>query len=248
MSYAQAGGDETRLPLLAKVTRLALGVADGGAEHAHAYWRRLVPAFLLKDLYGPALKPLVDLDPFDEYRGILASESGTLIDRCLVADERFHLPGGLLLKSDAMSMAHGLEIRVPLLDRRIMEFAGGIDARLLLSRKGDSKRVLRAAAKRLGAPESVVSASKRGFNTPLARLLRADLLPLAEDCFDKAADRLTPWLEPNTVRQLWREHRDAITNHDYTLWPILNLSLWLDETGRQQGQATVPPHVIAATQ
>jgi asparagine synthase (glutamine-hydrolysing) len=91
--------------------------------------------------------------------------------------------------------------------------------------------VLRAAAKRLGAPETVVSATKRGFNAPLARFLRADLRPLAEDCFDKAVDRLTPLLEPNAVRQLWREHRDAIVNHDYTLWPILNLSLWLDESG-----------------
>lgn len=236
-SYARGASDETRLPLAAKVKRLVLGIADGGAEHAHAYWRRLVPAFLLTDLYGPELRPLADMDPFDEYRAILASEPGTLIDRCLVADQRFHLPGGLLLKSDAMTMAHGLELRVPLLDRRIMEFAGRIDARLLVSRKGDSKRVLRAAAKRLGAPETVVSATKRGFNAPLARFLRADLRPLAEDCFDKAVDRLTPWLEPNAVRRLWREHRDAIVNHDYTLWPILNLSLWLDESGCQPEEA-----------
>jgi asparagine synthase (glutamine-hydrolysing) len=128
-----------------------------------------------------------------------------------------------------MTRAHGLELRVPLLDRRIMEFAGRIDARLLVSRKGDSKRVLRAAAKRLGVPETVVSATKRGFNAPLARFLPADLRPLAEDCFDKAVDRLNPWLEPNAA--LWREHRDAIVNHDYTLWPILNLSLRPDESG-----------------
>lgn len=228
-SYARGASDETRLPIAAKVKRLALGIADGGAEHAHAYWRRLVPHFLLTDLYGPELKSLADTDPFDEYHAILASEAGTLIDRCLVADQRFHLPGCLLLKTDAMTMVHGLEVRVPLLDRRVMDFAGRIDGRLLVSGKGDSKRVLRAAAKRLGAPETVVSAAKRGFNTPLARLLRADLRALAEDCFDKAVDRLTPWLEPNAVRRLWREHRDAIVNHDYTLWPILNLSLWLDE-------------------
>jgi asparagine synthase (glutamine-hydrolysing) len=248
VSYAHGASDESRLPLAAKVTRLALGIADGGTEHAHVDWRRLIPAFLLTDLYGPELRPLVDLDPFDEYRAILASEAETLVDRCLVADQRFHLPGGLLLKSDAMSMAHGLEVRVPLLDRRIMEFAGRIDASLLLSVKGDSKRVLRAAAKRLGAPETVVPATKRGFNTPLARFLRADLRPLAEDCFDKAVDRLAPWLEPNAVRRLWREHRDAIVNHDYTLWPILNLSLWLDETGCQSAEANRPSLATAVAQ
>jgi asparagine synthase (glutamine-hydrolysing) len=243
-SYARGASDESRLPLAAKVKRLALGIADGGAEHAHAYWRRLVPNFLLTDLYGPELRPLADMDPFDEYHAILASEAGTLIDRCLVADQRFHLPGDLLLKSDAMTMARGLEVRVPLLDRRVMDFAGRIDARLLVS-GGDSKRVLRAAAKRLGAPETVISAAKRGFNTPLARLLRVDLRPLAEDCFDKAVDRLTPWLEPNAVRRLWREHRDAIVNHDYTLWPILNLSLWLDEARYRPEDADRPPLATA---
>jgi asparagine synthase (glutamine-hydrolysing) len=154
----------------------------------------------------------------------------------------------LLLKSDAMTMAHGLEVRVPLLDRRIMEFAGRIDARLLLSRKGNSKPVLRAAAKRLGAPETVVSATKRGFNTPLARFLRSDLRPLAEDCFDKAVDRLTPWLEPHAVRRLWHEHRDSIVNHDYTLWPILNLSLWLDQTGCRPAGADRSPLATAVPQ
>jgi asparagine synthase (glutamine-hydrolysing) len=247
-TYAHGASNESRLPLAAKVTRLALGTADGGAQYAHAYWRRLVPAFLLPDLYGPELRPLVDTDPFDEYRAILATEAGSLLDRCLVADQRFHLPGGLLLKSDAITMAHGLEVRVPLLDRRIMEFAGRIDARLLLNKRGDSKRVLRAAAKRLGAPETVVSATKRGFNTPLARLLRSDLRPLAEDCFDKAVDRLTPWLEPNAVRRLWREHRDAIVNHDYTLWPILNLSLWLDEAGCRSAEANPPLLATAVAQ
>jgi hypothetical protein len=92
----------------------------------------------------------------------------------------------------------------------------------------------------------VVSGTKRGFNAPLARYLRADLRSLAEDCFDKGVDRLTPWLEPNAVRRLWREHRDAIVNHDYTLWPILNLSLWLDESGCRPEDADSVPVLAAA--
>ena len=227
--YMQGAGNEGRLPLAAKVKRLALGIGDGGQHHAHVYWRRLVPGFLLADLYGPELKPLAGFDPFDEYRTILASETGSVIDRCLVADQRFHLPGGLLLKSDAMTMAHGLEVRVPLLDRRVMDFAGRIDARVLVGGGGASKKVLRAAARRLGAPEAVVGATKQGFNTPLARLLRTGLRPLAELCFETEADRLAPWLQPSTVRRLWREHRDRAVNHDYALWSILNLSLWLDQ-------------------
>lgn len=231
-SYLRGAGDETRLPLAAKLRRLLMGIADGGPQHAHAYWRRLVPEFLLADLYGPELSPVAPLDPFEEYRDLLSSEPGTVGDRCLVADQRFHLPGGLLLKSDAMSMAHSLEVRVPLLDRRIMDFAGRIDHHVLMGTAGDTKRVLRAAAQRLGASQAVVSGRKRGFNTPLARLLRTNLRPLAEECFETAVDRLAPWLRADAVRRLWREHRDFAVNHDYTLWPILNLSLCIDQLDR----------------
>jgi asparagine synthase (glutamine-hydrolysing) len=246
-SYATGASKETRLPLAAKFKRLALGLANGGPHLAHAYWRRLVPGFLLAELYGPGLKPIADLDPFEEYRSILASEAGTLIDRCLIADQRFHLPSGLLLKSDAMTMAHGLEVRVPLLDRRVMDFAGRIDARVLVGRRGESKQVLRTAARRLCAPEPVVRATKRGFNTPLARLLRTELRSLAELCFDADAERLSPWLEPSAVRRLWREHRDRTVNHDYTLWPILNLSLWLDQAHSRPQDTERPSPLIAVT-
>jgi len=125
-----------------------------------------------------------------------------------------------------MSMAHGLEIRVPLLDRRVMELAGRIDRRLLHPSLGPPKHLLRALALHFGAPEKVTRAPKKGFNVPIARLLRGDLRPLGDDVLDRQADLLYPYLSPDGVRALWREHREYRSDHAFALWPILTLAVW----------------------
>lgn len=233
IGYRQGAGNDTRLPLSAKLRRLALGIADGGPGNAHAYWRRLFPQFIAREAYGSRLQGALANDPFAAYAELLDSDADvlSLIDRCLLADQSYHLPGGLLLKSDIMTMAHSLEVRVPLLDRRIMDLAGRIDHTVLMGPLGETKRVLRAAAERLKAPASIVTGTKRGFNTPLSRLLRTDLSQLAESCFNTEVDRVEGWLSADAVRRLWQEHKDCKVNHDYTLWPILNLSLALDTVG-----------------
>jgi len=224
LSYGLGGSNEGRLPLSAIVSRLALGLGDGPSQ-AHTQWRRLVPAFQMPSLYGPLMRDVAENDPFVEYKSMLAAP-GPLLDRCLVADQRFHLPSGLLIKSDAMSMAHGLELRVPFLDRRIVDFAGSCDGPLLTNLKGDTKRVLRTALEQLGGPAAISRAPKRGFNVPIAQLLRTALRSTADQFLESRAETLAPYLNPQAVRMLWRQHRDREFNHAYTLWPILHFSIW----------------------
>lgn len=230
-AYAASLNSESRLPITALISRFALGLS-GGRLRAHARWRRLIPDFQLKALYGSALTPLCDENPFCEYEEFLDAPGGSIVDRCMLADQQFHLPAGLLMKSDAMSMAHGLELRVPLLDRRIMDFAGQCATDLLLPSYGRSKQLLRAALRRYNAPDAVVLGKKRGFNAPLALMLRTSLAGAAERHFSAEADRLAPYLRPGEVRRLWREHRDLEANHAYTLWPILSFGMWLELLAR----------------
>ena len=65
-----------------------------------------------------------------------------------------------------MSMATGLEVRVPFLDRRVMDFAGKLDLSLLTPLAGPDKRILRAVAARYGAPAVISRGRKRGFQVP----------------------------------------------------------------------------------
>ena len=81
-------------------------------------------------------------DPLIYYRKEFQKASGSFEDKCLLADERFYLPSDMLVKVDRMSMANGLEIRVPFLDRRIMDFAGKIDHSLFFSNFGEERRFL----------------------------------------------------------------------------------------------------------
>jgi asparagine synthase (glutamine-hydrolysing) len=227
--YGRPTRGAKRLSPSAIASRFASGVANG-PQQAHAYWRRYIPSFMLPQLYGRALRPLLADDPFSGYRSALENAEGSLIDRCLLADQRWHLPGGLLLKSDAMSMSQSLELRVPLLDRRIMDFAGRCHSDLLLS-NGKKKALLRDLARRLEAPKAVTNGPKRGFNAPLAGLLRRELRATAERIFERNSDVLTPFIVPEAARRLWREHASGNRDHSYALWPILHLGI------AQEGQS-----------
>ena len=243
IAYALQGGDERRQPASALLARFALGIAQG-PQRAHTRWRRLIPDFQLREIYGPALQSVADVDPFGDYERQLDDAGGSVVDRCLVADQRFHLPSGLLMKADAMSMAHSLELRVPLLDRRIMDFAGRCHARLLAPFCGPSKRLLREALRGFAAPEAIVRSRKHGFNTPIAQFLRTSLHGLSRRHLQDDVDRLAPFFEPGAVRRYWMEHAEGRANHAYTLWPILLFGIWLQQIGnsaeRRLAAATIP--------
>jgi asparagine synthase (glutamine-hydrolysing) len=129
-----------------------------------------------------------------------------------------------------MSMAHGIEVRVPFLDRRIMEFAGRLHSSLLTSIAGPDKRVLRLALERAGASPAVARARKRGFNVPIAAYLRAGLRRLGEHVLVKQADALYPFFNPPAVARLWQDHVSGEANHGYALWTLLTFAAWRERT------------------
>ncbi len=226
MLAASMGQSETRLPKTEVAVRFLLGLAaPAGTEHVE--WRRLTPRHLLPSLYGSAMRPLANHDPLATYRAAVDQSGGNILDRCLIADQRIYLPGDMLAKVDRMSMAHGLEIRVPFLDRRIMEIAGQIDGRLLAPLRGPTKRVLRHALCKLKAPADVVEGRKKGFNVPIARLLRSELRGIGDILFERNPDLFEPFLVPDTLRALWREHLARSRNHAYCLWAIMIFGAWL---------------------
>ncbi len=231
---------ERRLPLPELLGRFCLGLA-APAGASHAFWRSLLPPDTLRRLCGPALAGIeAQREPLQPYIEALKEPAGLpLLDRCLLADQRHYLPADMLMKVDAMSMAHGLEVRVPFLDRRVMDFAARLDVRLLLPRRGPAKALLRRAAREMGAPEAVWRGTKRGFNVPVAALLRGSLAGLAGRMLEREVARLEPWLDPAAVTRLWREHRDRRANHGYGLWALLGLAVWLEQL--EQGSPSPSP-------
>jgi asparagine synthase (glutamine-hydrolysing) len=246
--YGVAPRSEERLPPAALAARFMLALGDrSGAPHAR--WRRLVQKFLLPGLYGPALAELAETSPYTEYDAAFEAAQGGLLDRALLADQQFHIQS-VLAKTDLMSMAHGLEVRVPLLDRRVMDLAGRLAIDLLNPPGGPTKCVLRNLAKAMGAPPAVISGRKRGFNVPIARLLRRDLRAVCDGLFVQDADLLAPFLRPDGLRRLWAAHRDGEADHAFALWPLLTLAAY--RSGRAtaastNGAAGAPPRIVVAS-
>lgn len=136
------------------------------------------------------------------------------------------LPDGLQVKMDRASMRVGLEVRAPLLSRRVAEFAWTLPAELKQHPDGTSKYLLRRSLAR-HLPSNLIDRPKSGFEPPLADWLRGPLRGWSEDLM---ADRvLTEAIGLDTARiaDAWRDHLRG-RNRVGDLWPVLCLLAWAD--------------------
>jgi asparagine synthase (glutamine-hydrolysing) len=228
--FARAAASQAKVGSAEKLARFLAGMANGGSQ-PHPQWRRYLFPEQIEGFYGTGMKDVDrEVDALDDYAAELGAE-GSVMDRALVADQRYYLPGDMLMKTDSMSMAHGVEVRVPFLDRRIMEFANGLDASLISPLRGPDKRILRSYLERRGLPASITRGNKQGFNIPVANYLRNGLRSLGDRLLDKEADCLAPFVLPDAARRLWRSHIDGNSRASYTLWTLLTLATWRTEAG-----------------
>lgn len=160
-----------------------------------------------------------------------ASELAEEGNRLLELDALTFLPGNLLAYTDRASMAAGLEVRVPLLDRGFVELALNLPFALKL-RAGSSKAVLREAFAPLLAPE-VARRGKRGFNVPLALWMRA--LDAYFDAPPALRERFGPrlgeaWrsgvLSFDAIQRLRHEHRRGMADHGSELFAVAMFDRW----------------------
>jgi asparagine synthase (glutamine-hydrolysing) len=147
------------------------------------------------------------------------------IRRMMFADLNLYLPDDILVKVDRASMSAGLEVRVPMLDHRVSEFAATLPDGFLLGGKG--KRILRhLLAKKI--PEALVERPKKGFGVPLAEWLRGPLREWVEDLLAEESLRKRGLFDPEKVRTVWHQHLSGKADRKYDLWNVLMLQAWLD--------------------
>jgi asparagine synthase (glutamine-hydrolysing) len=160
------------------------------------------------------------------YRDIWRRSGGAHpLDRILDLNIRTYLVDDLLPKVDRMSMAHGLEVRAPLLDRELAEFAFRLSPSARL-RGLSLKRVLRAAVADLLPPE-VLTRPKRGFGVPLDRWFRQDLASYVRAMLCARESRVRGYLSPPAIDALVDEHQVGGANHGDAIWSLLTLEIFL---------------------
>ena len=118
------------------------------------------------------------------------------------------LVDGTLAKWDRASMACGLEVRVPFLDHRVVEFAWRLPPSLKYCNRAGSKHLLRRLLYRHVPPE-LVDRPKKGFSSPLPVWLRGPLRPWAEELLDERQLAEEGLFEPAVVRACWKQHLAA---------------------------------------
>lgn len=229
--------DEARLTSWEKAGRFFAGLAAGGKARAHPQWRRYLYGEWISGLYAGDLCRWKADNPLADYERAMGTGAG-IFDRALVADQAYYLPGDLLVKTDVMSMAHGLEVRVPFLQPAVIDFAAGLGESLLYPRGGPPKRFLRSALACLGGPEEVVRGRKRGFNVPAAALLRGPLRDLGAQLLVDEADRLRQWFDPSALHRLWEAHQERSANHGFALWALLTFAVWQEHLEAGSAAAT----------
>ena len=147
-----------------------------------------------------------------------------LLSRLMRVDQKTYLPDAMLTKVDRASMANSLEIRVPLLDHRVVEFTAGLPERYKY-RNGTGKYLLKKLLARY-LPASLFERPKMGFGVPIDRWLRFELKEMLLDYLSAERLKKEGLFNPNFVEKKIKEHLSGQVNHQYRLWPLLMWEMW----------------------
>jgi asparagine synthase (glutamine-hydrolysing) len=147
-----------------------------------------------------------------------------VLSRMLYYDTTLWLPDLLLARGDKMSMAASLELRVPLLDHHVVEFAARLPSRLKLRRLTRKVLLRRVAADLL--PAQILDRRKEGFPVPASQWLRDEARPMLAEHLAPDVVRRRGLFNPAEVSRLLDTHVAGRSDHSRELWALLALELW----------------------
>jgi asparagine synthase (glutamine-hydrolysing) len=149
------------------------------------------------------------------------------VQRAEYADLKIYLPNDPLVKVDRMSMAHSLEVRCPLLDRRVIELAFRIPAsRKQQGRQG--KALLRALARRR-LPGQLWQLPKRGFTAPIGEWIAGPHAAQFREEVLHAGAMVSSYVDRRELERRFLDHHSAHADHAYGLWAVWVLERWLQQ-------------------
>jgi asparagine synthase (glutamine-hydrolysing) len=234
-SALMEGLDEFRYPMPVRrarrvIRRLARAPLSGGRRYRTlGDWQRAkhsrLPEARLRRIFPGLPSWPADYAGYD-YRG---SDPDDTAQWLRWNEFTSHLPG-VLLKVDRASMFNSLEVRVPLLDREVIDAAVQIDWRDGFDlRQRIGKLPLRRCLEKHIQHQST---AKKGFAPPMGKWLRTSLRPVMEETLLRRDNLAGVALDSKALRSLYQEHLEGRGDYGWGLWPLLSLALWEARYGR----------------
>lgn len=190
----------------------------------------------LMPLYSPEfyhkIKHVEAIEPLVKYAEELSPLSSK-IDRILALEQRFFLADHNLIYTDKMSMACGVEVRVPFLDNDLVALAARIPDSFK-QRGHVGKWVLKKAMRDL-LPDNVVHRRKTGFGVPLRRWVRQDLADLVSQYLSKKRLEERGIFDAKMVHKLINDNRSGNIDYSYTIFSLLCIEIWCSKFGTEAG-------------
>jgi len=179
-------------------------------------------------IYSPQMRDQfsTDLVALEFERLFEESRAQDAVNRVIDVDTRTYLSDNILTKVDIASMAHSLEVRCPLIDQEVMQFAASLPGSMKI-RGFSTKFLLRQVAQDL-LPRRILTRPKQGFGLPIDRWMREDLAPLSRDVLLDQRARERGILDPSAVEDiLARQQRGE--PRGFQIWTLMILELWYRE-------------------
>lgn len=220
----------------------------------YAFWQRLVPDGEFENLLAPIWGQVRHVDRVGIFRDVFAHGSGRLltvedyINHSLYFEAKTFLHGVLTI-DDKLSMAHGLEARVPFLDNDLVDLATRIPVRHKLmspetmvrldenlpgskgarfyQKSRDGKLIVRQLMRRY-VPEDIADGIKQGFSAPDASWFRGESIHYVRRRLFEPDARIYEYLDRATVRRILSDHLEGRANRRLLIWSLLYLEEFLD--------------------
>lgn len=195
----------------------AYGFYITNSEFNNGLWERIVTPETMR-LIG-------DYDPYSITRHYYEkADTDNHLLKILYTDLKTYLPGEILVKVDRMSMANSLEVRAPILDQEVIQFAATIPADLKFM-NGEKKYILKKTFDNI-LPDEILYRKKMGFSVPLAHWFRTELKDLTYHYLFYNNSGLQFFFNMNEIKKLWNNHQSKKHNFGIQLWILLMFELW----------------------
>jgi asparagine synthase (glutamine-hydrolysing) len=218
----------------------------------YLYWQRLIDNRYLKEIFAPIWGQIQHVWTRDIFRDVFLNNRQPLqkpedyVNHSMTFEAKTFLHG-LLIVEDKISMAHGLEVRVPFLDNDLVDFAMSLPMNLKLKNLAeaarinenepghkqehyfkqhrDGKIVLRKVMERY-IPGNITNGMKQGFSAPDASWFKGESIEYVRRIIFNNRSRIYDFFDPKAVQQRVNEHLDGKLNRRLFIWSLLNVEQW----------------------